>query len=141
MSVRKAEAVWNGTLREGNGRMKGTSGAFETDFSFATRFEEKPGTNPEELIGAALAGCFSMALSADLERGGHKAERVSTTAAVHLERTDAGPTITRIELTCEAKVPGIDDAAFQEQANKTKSACPVSRALTAEIELTATLVN
>ncbi len=141
MSVRKAEAVWNGTLREGNGRMKVGSGAFDAAFTFSTRFEEAPGTNPEELIGAAEAGCFSMAFSADLERAGFKAERIATTADVHLDRTDAGPTITRIVLSCEAKVPGIDNAAFQEQAEATKVGCPVARALNVKLELTARLVN
>jgi len=141
MSVRKAEAVWEGTLREGKGRMKTGSGAFEGPFSFSTRFEEEPGTNPEELIGAAQAGCFSMALGANLERAGFKADRIATSADVHLERTDAGPTITKIVLTTDAKVPGISDAAFQEQVEATRTGCPVARALKAEIVVKATLVK
>jgi osmotically inducible protein OsmC len=140
MSVRKASAVWEGTLRGGKGRMKLGSGAFEGAFSFSTRFEEEPGTNPEELIGAAEAGCFSMALGANLEKAGFPAERIATSAEVHLERTDAGPTITRIVLTTEAKVPGIANAAFQEQVETTRTTCPVARALKAEIVVNAKLV-
>ena len=121
--------------------MKLGSGAFEGPFSFSSRFEEGTGTNPEELIGAALAGCFSMALSANLEKAGHPAKRVSTTANVKLEIVDGGPKITTIELVNESEVPGIDEAAFREQAEKTKSGCPVSKALTGtEIKLNAKLL-
>jgi osmotically inducible protein OsmC len=141
MSVRKAEAVWEGTLREGKGRMKTGSGAFEGPFSFSTRFEEEPGTNPEELIGAAQAGCFSMALGANLERAGFKADRIATKADVHLDRTDAGPTITQIVLTTEAKVPGVSESVFQEQVEATRTTCPVARALKAELVVKATLVK
>lgn len=141
MSIRKAEAVWEGTLREGKGRMKTGSGAFEGPFSFSTRFEEEPGTNPEELIGAAQAGCFSMALGANLERAGFPAVRIATKADVHLERTDAGPTITRLVLTTEAQVPGISASVFQEQVEATRTGCPVARALKAEIVVNATLVK
>jgi osmotically inducible protein OsmC len=141
MPVRKAEAVWEGVLRSGKGRMKVGSGTFDVPFTFGTRFEEDPGTNPEELIGAAEAGCFSMALSGDLERAGFKAERIQTTADVHLDRTDAGPTITRIVLNCEAKVPGIDEAAFQKVADATRTGCPVARALKVELVLNARLVK
>ncbi len=141
MSVRKAEAVWEGTLREGKGRMKTGSGAFEGPFSFSTRFEEEPGTNPEELIGAAQAGCFSMALSANLERAGFTAASIQTAAKVHLTRTDAGFRITTIELDTEASVPGVDETTFQQQAEATKTGCPVSNALTGvEIRLNARLV-
>lgn len=120
--------------------MKLGSGAYEGPFSFKSRFEEGTGTNPEELIGAALAGCFSMALSADLEKAGHPATRVSTKANVKLEMVDGAPTITTIELENESEVAGIDEATFQEQATKTKSACPVSRALAGtEIKLFAKL--
>lgn len=141
MAVRHAQAVWKGNLREGNGSMKLGSGAFEGPFSFGTRFEETPGTNPEELIGAALAGCFSMALSANLDRAGFTASTIQTAARVHLDRTDAGFRITTIELTTEASVPGIDAAAFQQQAEATKTGCPVSNALTGvEIKLAARLV-
>lgn len=121
--------------------MKLGSGAYEGPFSFLSRFENGSGTNPEELIGAALAGCFSMALSANLEKAGHPAKRVSTTAAVKLEVVDGGPRITTIELTNESDVPGIDQKTFQEQAEKTKAGCPVSKALTGtEIKLHAKLV-
>lgn len=142
MAQRKGTAVWNGTLKGGSGTMKLGSGAYEGPFSFMSRFEEGAGTNPEELIGAALAGCFSMALSANLEKAGHPGTRVSTTANVKLEMVDGGPKITTIELQNESEVPGIDEAAFQEQAEKTKSGCPVSKALTGtEIKLTAKLVS
>ncbi len=122
--------------------MKLGSGAYEGPFSFHSRFEEGTGTNPEELIGAALAGCFSMALSANLEKAGKPGKRVQTTANVKLEMVDGGPKITTIELVNESEVPGMDDAAFQEQAEKTKTGCPVSKALAGtEIKLTAKLVG
>ena len=140
MPARKGTAVWEGTLKEGKGSMKLGTGAYEGPFSFKSRFEEGTGTNPEELIGAALAGCFSMALSANLEKAGHPGRRVSTTANVKLEMTDGGPKITTIELDTEAEVPGIDEATFREQAEKTKTGCPVSKALTGtEIKLYARL--
>ena len=139
MAVRKAEAVWKGTLREGAGTMKLGSGAYEGPYTFASRFEDGKGTNPEELIGAAHAGCFSMFLSALLSNNGFKPTRIDTTAAVHLE---AGPTITMIELNTEAEVPGIDDAAFQKFAADAKAGCPVSKALASvDIKLTARLVK
>ncbi|MDQ6625345.1 MAG: OsmC family protein [Verrucomicrobiota bacterium] len=142
MPARIGSAVWNGTLKQGSGTMKLGSGAYEGPFSFMSRFESGSGTNPEELIGAALAGCFSMALSSNLEKAGHPAKRVSTTANVKLEMIDGGPKITSIELQNESEVPGIDDAAFQEQAEKTKSGCPVSKALTGtEIRLAAKLIG
>jgi osmotically inducible protein OsmC len=144
MPVRKASAVWEGTLREGKGSAKASSGAFEVALSFSTRFEETPGTNPEELIGAAHAGCFSMALSGGLGRAGFTAEYIHTTASVHINpQPEGGFKITRIELSTEAKVPGLDDAAFQQIAEATKGSCPVSKALAAvsEIALTAKLVN
>lgn len=142
MPARKGTAVWEGTLKEGKGSMKLGSGAYEGPFSFCSRFEDGTGTNPEELIGAALAGCFSMALSANLEKAGHPGKRVSTTANVKLEMVEGGPKITTIELETEAEVPGIDDAAFQEQAEKTKVGCPVSKALAGtEIKLHAKLVS
>ena len=121
--------------------MKLESGAYEGPYSFSSRFENASGTNPEELIGAALAGCFSMALSSNLEKAGHPATRISTTANVKLEMIDGGPKITVIELETEAEVPGIEGEAYQEQAEKTKSGCPVSKALAGtEIKLTAKLV-
>ena len=140
MPARKGTAVWEGTLKEGKGSMKLGTGAYEGPFSFRSRFEEGTGTNPEELIGASLAGCFSMALSANLEKAGHPGRRVSTTANVKLEMTEGGPKITTIELDTEAEVPGIDEATFREQAEKTKTGCPVSKALTGtEIKLNARL--
>ena len=139
MSIRSANAVWNGTLREGNGTMKVGSGAFEGAYTYGSRFEEATGTNPEELIGAALTGCYSMFLSALLTKAGTPPKSVSTSAKVHLE---AGPTITRIELTTEAEVPGIDAASFQEHAAAAKANCPVSKALASvDIVLYARLVG
>ena len=141
MTIRSAEAVWNGTLKDGNGVMKMRSGSYEGPFTFASRFEEGEGTNPEELVAAAHAGCYSMALSADLGRAGHTAKRISTTARVHLGPVDGKPTVHTIELSCEAEVPGLDDAAFQEIAAGTKQNCPISRLLAAaEIKLDAKLV-
>ncbi|MEO5721006.1 MAG: OsmC family protein [Chthoniobacterales bacterium] len=140
MAERKGSAVWEGTLKQGKGTMKLGSGAYEGPYSFSSRFENASGTNPEELIGAAEAGCFSMALSSNLEKAGHPATRISTTATVKLEMTDGGPKITVIELETEAEVPGIENEAFQEQATKTKETCPVSLALSGtEIKLTARL--
>ncbi len=140
MAVRTAEARWNGTLKEGNGNMRFGSGAFDGAFSFGSRFEEGDGTNPEELVGAAHAGCFSMAFSAELGRAGHDAESIETSARVHLESTDDGPAITRIELTMTGTVPGIDDAEFQKIAAGAKAGCPVSKALAGvDISLDATL--
>src|SRR3954447_7873052 len=114
MPARIGSANWNGTLKEGSGTMKLGSGAYEGPYSFKSRFEEGSGTNPEELIGAALAGCFSMALSANLEKAGHPANSVSTRANVKLEMTDGGPKITTIELENESEVPGIDENTFNE---------------------------
>src|SRR5918993_3319583 len=129
MAVRGASAEWTGTLKEGAGKMRLGSGAFEGPYSFVSRFESGSGTNPEELIGAAHAGCFSMALGAALERAGHPAKTIRTTARVHLGTTDAGPTITRIDLDVEGDVPGIDAGTFQQHAEGAKKGCPVSRAL------------
>lgn len=141
MPVRKAEAQWEGTLQDGKGQMRFGSGAFEGAYSFSSRFEEGTGTNPEELLAAAHAGCFSMALAGALGRADHPPTRVSTTADVHLNKTDEGFRIQRIDLHTEAEVPGIDDAAFQEIATATKSGCPVSVLLAAaEITLDAKLV-
>lgn len=135
-------AVWEGTLKEGQGNMKLGSGAFEGAYSFKSRFENGTGTNPEELIGAAEAGCFSMALSSNLEKAGHPAKRISTTATVKLEMVDGGPKITTIDLTTEAEVPGIDEKKFQELAEHTKKTCPVSVALAGpKINLAARLIS
>ena len=141
MPVRKADAVWEGDIKGGSGKVSLGSGAFEGRYSFGSRFEEGAGTNPEELIGAAHAGCFSMALSGGLGRGGHTPKRIATTAKVHIEKVGEGFSITRIELDTQAEVPGIDDATFQEFAKKAKEGCPVSRALAGtEITLNAKLV-
>ena len=142
MAIRNAEAVWEGNLRAGKGNVMLGSGAFEGAYSFASRFEEGTGTNPEELIGAAHAGCFSMALSADLENAGYTAQRVHTMAQVHLEMVEGKPTITKIYLDSEAEVPGISEQDFLEQAEASKKGCPVSRALAGvEIVLNAKLVG
>jgi osmotically inducible protein OsmC len=140
MPARRAEAEWKGNLREGQGRVKLGSGAFEGAYSFSSRFEEGRGTNPEELIGAAHAGCFSMALAAALSAAGHPPTRVHTVATVHLEKMGEGVGISKIELATEASVPGIDAAAFEGFAQGAKQGCPVSKALAATpITLTARL--
>jgi lipoyl-dependent peroxiredoxin len=142
MPVRRAEAVWEGNLMKGKGKMKLGSGAFEGAYSFASRFEEGTGTNPEELIGAAHAGCFSMALSLFLERAGHVPESIHTKAKVHIDKAGEGFRITTIELQTEAKVPGMDEKTFLAQAEAAKKGCPVSQALTGvEIKLNATLLS
>ncbi|HZO98836.1 MAG TPA: OsmC family protein [Terriglobia bacterium] len=141
MAVRSSEAEWKGNLREGQGTMKLGSGAYEGAYSYISRFESGPGTNPEELIGAAHAGCFSMALAAGLSKAGFTPTRVHTTAKVHLEPVEGGFGITKIELETEAQVPGIDAAAFQQQAEGAKKNCPVSKALAGtQISLTARLL-
>jgi osmotically inducible protein OsmC len=142
MAVRTSTAVWNGTLKEGNGTMTVGSGAYNGPFSFASRFEAAAGTNPEELIAAASAGCFSMALSAGLGKNGFTATKVSTTAKAYLEKVGEGFGITKIELTNESVVPGIDAAKFAEIAEGTRTGCPVSKALAGvEIALTAKLIG
>jgi osmotically inducible protein OsmC len=142
MPARKADARWEGPLQGGKGTMRLGGGAWEGPYSFASRFEEGDGTNPEELIAAAHAGCFSMALTATLGRNGHNSNRVHTTANVHLERGDAGFRITKIDLVTEAEVPGIDDATFQDLAKTAKETCPVSVLLAgAEITLDAKLTS
>ena len=141
MAVRISEAEWKGNLREGQGTIKLGSGAFEGRYSFPSRFESGPGTNPEELIGAAHAGCFSMALSAGLAKAGFTPTRIHTTAKVHLEQVEGGFAITKIELATEAQIAGIDNATFQQQAEAAKKNCPVSKALAGTaITLTAKLV-
>lgn len=141
MPTRTAEAVWEGDLRQGRGTMKLGSGAFTGGYSFGTRFEEQPGTNPEELIAAAHAGCFSMALSAGLSKAGHAPKRVHTNARCWIEKVADGFAITRILLQTEADVPGMDAKAFLEQAEAAKKGCPVSKALAGvKIELEAKLV-
>ena len=135
MPTRRAQAEWTGDLKGGRGTMALGSGAYEGAYSFGSRFEEAAGTNPEELIGAALAGCFSMALAAALGRAGHDPQSVATKAKVHLEKVGDAFAVTRIELDTEARVPGIDDDAFQETAAGAKEGCPVSKAL-AGVEIT-----
>jgi len=137
MAIRESSAIWKGNLVEGKGSMRLGSGAYEGDFSRASRFEDGPGTNPEELIGAAHAGCFSMFLSAVLSKAGHVPTRIATTAKVHL---GDGPKITLIELSTVGEVPGIDEKTFIESAEQAKKGCPVSQALAAvEIRLVARL--
>ena len=142
MPTRTAEATWKGSLEDGRGTMKLGSGAFEGPFSFVTRFENEKGTNPEELIGAAHAGCFSMAFSAELGKAGFTPERVHTTAQVHLEKTEGGFAITRVQLAMDAKIPEIEEKAFREIAERAKTNCPVSKVLAgAKIELQAKLTR
>ncbi|MEY2547092.1 MAG: lipoyl-dependent peroxiredoxin [Verrucomicrobiota bacterium] len=141
MATRTGSAVWEGTLKGGKGTLKLGSGAYEGAYSFSSRFEEGTGTNPEELIGAAEAACYSMALSANLEKAGSPGKKVSTTAKVKLEMLDGGPKITTIDLDVQAEVPGIDEAKFRELAEKTKTTCPVSVVLAgAKINLNAKLL-
>lgn len=140
MPARRADAEWKGALADGQGTMRFGSGAFEGAYSFRSRFEEGTGTNPEELIGAAHAGCFSMQLSHLLAESGHAPERVRTTAEVHLTKGDDGFSITRIDLRAEGSVPDIDEATFVEHAEQAKATCPVSRALAVEITVEAKLV-
>lgn len=138
MAVRTSSAQWQGTLKDGSGTMKLGSGAYEGPFTFASRFETGPGTNPEELIGAAQAGCFSMFLSALISKAGFTPTRIATTATVHLGE---GPTITLIELDTQAQVPGLSEADFQTHAEAAKKNCPVSKALAGpQITLKATLL-
>jgi len=142
MPVRRAEAEWKGNLSRGSGRMKLGSGAFEGSYSFLSRFEDGPGSNPEELIGAAHAGCFSMALSHILSEAGHIPDSVHTTAKVHIDKVGDGFKITSIELHTEGKVPGIDKETFLEKAKAAKEGCPVSQALAGtEIKLEAKLLS
>jgi lipoyl-dependent peroxiredoxin len=141
--IRHGSAVWNGTIKEGSGTVTTPSGVLNnTPYSFKLRFEDESGTNgtnPEELIAAAHAGCFSMALSGQLTRAGFTADSLATSAALTLEQKDGGFAITKVHLTLDAKVPGISPEQFQELANAAKAGCPVSKVLNAEITLTATL--
>jgi len=137
---RKASAEWNGSLKDGKGVISTESGLLENaQYSFSTRFENGKGTNPEELIAAAHAGCFSMALSAQLTTAGTPPARVATTATVTLDKTDAGFTVTNVHLEVTASVPGATEAAFQEAAGNTKKGCPISRLLNTEITMNARL--
>lgn len=141
-SPRKATARWDGSIGDGKGTMQFGSGAYEGTYSAGSRFEDRQGTNPEELIAAAHAGCFSMALAADLTRAGTPPTRIDTTATVHIEKVEDAWTITKIELVCDGEVPGIDQKVFLETAEAAKKNCPVSRALggVAEIKVNATHV-
>ena len=143
MPVRKAEAEWNGNLAQGSGRLKVASGAFDGPYSFKSRFEEgQSATNPEELLGAAHAGCFTMALTAQLTRGGYSATHIHTVAKVKLDKVGEAFSITLIELETEAEIPGIDNPTFQNYALDAKNNCPVSKALAGtEIHLTAKLLQ
>ena len=143
MPTRTASAVWNGSLTEGNGTMRMASGAYEGPYSFQSRFEEGDGTNPEELIAAAHAGCFSMALSAELGKAGVTPESVETEATVHLDEVEGGFAIKRIDLQTRVTAPGTDDSTFREAAEAAKKGCPVSLALAAvdTIELDAELAS
>jgi osmotically inducible protein OsmC len=142
MPARTANARWEGGLKGGKGNMRFGGGAFEGQYSFSSRFEEGTGTNPEELIAAAHAGCFSMAFSGALERAGYPPNSVDTVATVHISPADGGFKISRIDLVCSADVPGIEKDAFQEAAQGAKAGCPVSKALAAvEITLEASLAG
>jgi len=136
MPTRNSSAVWEGNLKDGKGTMKLGSGAYEGAYTFASRFENGKGTNPEELIGAAHAGCFSMSLASGLAKSGHDPKRISTTARVTLTKGDAGFRITAIELETEASVPGLEKNDLQKHAEDAKKNCPVSRALSEDISVT-----
>lgn len=142
MPVRKSEAYWEGSLKEGKGKIKTASGLCEGRYSFSSRFEEGEGTNPEELLGAAHAGCFSMALAHALSEAGYKPVMVHTTAKVSIEKAAAGFKITSIVLDNESDVPGIDEKTFMEKAGSAAKNCPISQALAAtDIRLNARLVQ
>ncbi len=137
---RKASAQWRGGLKDGKGTVSTSSGALQNKaYSFTTRFENEPGTNPEELIAAAHAGCFSMALSGQLGGAGMTADSIDTTATVTMEKLDAGWTVTKVHLDVTAKIPGADQAKFETAANNAKAGCPISRLLKAEITMSAKL--
>jgi osmotically inducible protein OsmC len=140
--VRKASAVWKGSLKDGKGTISSDSGVLSnTPYSFSTRFENAKGTNPEELIAAAHAGCFTMALSAQLGNAGITPESLETMASLTLDKLDAGWTVTKIHLDVAARIPGADKAAFDKAAESAKAGCPISRLLKAEITMTARLVG
>ncbi len=136
MATSNAVAVWEGKLRDGKGSFKAQSGVFSGSFSYGTRFEGKKGSNPEELLAAAHAGCFSMALSSALEKAGHPATRIETRAAVTLEMVDGAPKVTRSALEVRGKVEGMDDAAFRQAAEGAKKNCPLSKAIQGNVEIT-----
>jgi len=129
MARRTSEAQWDGTLKNGKGRFWAESGEVSGVYTFSTRFEDREGANPEELIGAALASCYSMALAADVERAGHAPDSVRTVATVNLEKAETGFEITGVDLDAEARIPGVDPAEFERIAQSTKVSCPVAKAL------------
>ena len=135
MPIRSAEAQWKGSLKDGEGKLKLESGAFEGKYSFQSRFEEGAGTNPEELIGAAHSGCFAMALSNLLEEEGYLPEQIDAEASVKLEKTDQGFEITAIKLTVKGKVPGLDEETFKTKAEDAKNNCPVSKMISPEVNV------
>ncbi len=140
--VRKASAVWKGSLKEGKGTISSDSGVLSnTPYSFSTRFENAKGTNPEELIAAAHAGCFTMALSAQLGNAGMTPESLETTASLTLDKLEAGWTVTKIHLDVTARIPGADKAAFDKAAENAKAGCPISRLLNAQITMAARLMG
>jgi osmotically inducible protein OsmC len=140
--IKKGSAVWKGSLKEGGGTISTETGVLKNaPYGFKARFEDGPGTNPEELIGAAHAACFSMALSLGLGNAGFTAESIQTEAAVRLEKVGDGFAITHSDLVCVAKIPGIDDRTFQQIAEQTKAGCPVSKVLNAKISLAAKLAS
>lgn len=142
MPVRRAEAAWHGDFRDGAGRMRLGSGAFEGNYTYRTRMEEEPGTNPEELLGAAHAGCFSMSLARRLSAAGYSPERIHTEARVRFGRAGEGYAISRIDLRTEAEVSGVDESLFVEKAEEAKRDCAISKALAGvEIALETKLVN
>jgi osmotically inducible protein OsmC len=139
---RNASARWEGDLENGRGTLSSDSGVLsDTAYSFKTRFSDEPGTNPEELLGAAHAGCFSMALSLMLGEENLTADRIDTKATVQLDEVEGGFAISRIHLVCRARVPGADEAQFMKAAEAAKAECPVSKALSTEISMDATLEN
>lgn len=139
MAVRTAQAIWHGNLKDGNGVMKLDSIGCEGPYTYASRFEEGKGTNPEELIGAALASCYAMFLSSLLASNDHLPQRIEAETAVHLGRVDGAPAVTKIVLTCRGDVPGIHESAFLGFAKEAKEKCPISKALAVDIELEAAL--
>ena len=142
MPIRNSKAVWTGKLKQGKGNIQLGSGAYRDFYSFASRFEQGAGTNPEELIAAAHAGCFSMALANELEQAGYDPERIDTDCAIGLEKADVGFRIAKIELQTKAKVPGLDKQTFLKHAENAKANCPLSQALrSVEIKLKAELDN
>lgn len=135
MPTRTASAIWNGGLRDGNGTFEGSTGAVSGPYNFGSRFEEGTGSNPEELLAAAEAACFSMALSGNLEKKGGRPEKIETSAACTVEKVGEGFTITRMKLEARVKVAGIDEATFQQALEATRDGCPVSRALKGNVQI------